>query len=109
MPRLTWQQALAMLCSQRVRCLSGDPQHLLARVTTPGTGHAGAAGTIIPDASNVLSYVFTWTDVPCAPAGGAGTPGSSAAPLIIYACVIMQPVDANTGAPSAGEYESPKP
>ena len=110
---LSWEQALADLCHDTPGACggrSGGAKIVLASVTTPEMGMPGPDGSIVPTTKDVISYVVTWTGVPCAPSGPGGGYGPSATPSPrTYVCTEAIAVDAQSGKPSTGEYTEGRP
>ena len=70
----------------------------LALVTTTAAGTAGPNGSIHPLINHALTYVMTWTGVPCADSGGPPRPsGAPPATVEHRLCQLVDFVSAHTG------------
>ena len=107
-PRLTPTQAYNSWCEKFCGNQKSTPDMLLARLTTPNSGPARADGSLLrPTINKVLSYVLIWNHAQCHFTGGPVVPNRSTAspsPPAQMTCIQTNPIDADTGAPIAGQY-----
>lgn len=97
-PKLSVAQALTSLCRLHSPMCSRSthPSVALGLLTTSG-GYQSTSDVFVPDANRLLSYVFSWTGVPC---------------LLLHdpvakprLCTQVQAVNADTGALVSGLWQ----
>lgn len=99
LPSTSWEAAYRNCLTGKAECATGGgPDISLAQATTPAAGARRRDGSINPLVRGTLSYVLTWTGVPCVPTGGgpavSGRPSSSPK---VYSCIVVDLIDADTG------------
>jgi hypothetical protein len=100
-PRISWQSANGLCASHLAVC--GDyniaPHITLALVSTDNGATINPDGSLTRTVNNELTYVMTWSALPCGPyAGGPYIPPGIVRPTPpATSCFFMTLVDANTG------------
>lgn len=97
-PKMEWADAYAKACLGNGICgAASGPTISLASVTTRAAGTARTDNSIDPLLDKALTYVFVWRNEPCSPTGGPPITDRTAGPPRVYACTVVNLVDANTG------------
>lgn len=83
-------------------CVAHQTAHItLAEVTTPNAGDMDSAGAITPLIDHDLTYVLTWSGVPCHPLGGDAV-NAARLQAQTYVCTNVVLIRATTGAVAYG-------
>ena len=99
-PAISPARALALCVSGA--CVAHQTAHItLADVTTPNAGNMDSAGGITPLLDHALTYVLTWSGVPCHPLGGDAV-NAARVQAQTYFCTNVVLIRATTGVVAYG-------